>query len=154
MQYSYYDSPIGRLLLAGEFGILQQIKFNYQATILDGEYDQDFFSQAKKQLTEYFLLQRKKFTFEYQLTVSPFQKIVLQQVAKIPFGYTTTYSEIAQRIGKKNAARAVGSANHHNPLPIVIPCHRVIGKNGKLTGFAAGVNIKQKLLNIEQTPIK
>lgn len=150
MQYSYYDSPLGRLLLAGEFGILQQIKFNFQPANIAGEYNPAIFKDTTTQLDEYFLKQRKIFTIKYSLIAPPFFKKVLQQVAQVPFGRTTTYSEIAQQIGSPNAARAVGSANHKNPLPIIIPCHRVIGKNGKLVGFAAGIGNKERLLVLEQ----
>lgn len=151
MQYCYYDSPLGRLLLASKFGILQQIKFAYQVEDSDWKYSPKVFAEVTKQLTEYFLQQRKNFTIDYNLLVTPFQKLVLQQVAATPYAETTTYSKIAQQIAKPNAARAVGAANHHNPLPIIIPCHRVIGKNGNLVGFAAGLNNKQKLLELERT---
>lgn len=107
--------------------------------------------QAAQQLTEYFAGLRKIFNFPYQVTSgTAFQRQVWDALTAIPYGQTRTYGEIARIIGKPGASRAVGAANHHNPLLIVIPCHRVIGAQGALTGFAAGIAIKRDLLALEQ----
>ncbi len=104
---------------------------------------------AKAQIQEFFLLKRQSFNLPLNPDGTEFQKQVWNAVKKIPFGKTMTYKEIAQIIGKPKAARAVGFAVSKNPLPLVIPCHRVIGSSGKLTGFAHGLLIKKRLLDLE-----
>jgi len=103
----------------------------------------------KTQLQEYFQHKRKHFTVPVILLGTPFQVKAWRELKKIPYGKTISYEEQARRIGNRNKARAVGMANARNPIAIVIPCHRVIGKNGKLTGFAGGLNKKQYLLDLE-----
>ncbi len=105
--------------------------------------------EVYSQLEDYFSGKRKAFDFSYKLIGSDFQKRVWQQLCRIPYGETRTYKDIALAIGKPNASRAVGMANNKNPLGIVVPCHRVIGSNGKLVGYAGGLDIKRKLLRIE-----
>jgi len=107
-------------------------------------------SLAKTQLEEYFFAQRKVFTFKYQLFTTDFRKKVLTAVTKIPFGQTKSYGEIAKNIGHPKAMRAVGTANATNTLPIVIPCHRVIAQNGGLGGYGGGLDMKIKLLELEE----
>lgn len=102
-----------------------------------------------REIIEYFSGTRKKFTFSFDLKGTPFQIQVWEALLEIPFGKTQSYSEIAVHIGRPTAVRAVGAANGENPIPIVIPCHRVIGKNGTLTGYRGGINIKSKLLQFE-----
>jgi methylated-DNA-[protein]-cysteine S-methyltransferase len=106
--------------------------------------------EAKNQLEEYFNSKRTKFNLPLSPKGTAFQKKVWDELLKIPYGKTTTYGEIASKIGNKNASRAVGGANNKNPIPIFIPCHRVIGKSGNLTGYALGLDIKEKLLKLEQ----
>ena len=106
--------------------------------------------EAEKQLFEYFSGKRKTFELEYEFSGTEFQKSVWRELLKIPFGKIKTYGEIAKEIGKPKAGRAVGSACNKNPLPIIVPCHRVIGANGKLTGFACGTEIKEWLLDHEK----
>ena len=106
-------------------------------------------AEAKQQLHEYFEGQRRCFTLPVAPGGTPFQQRVWQELQKIPWGTTTTYGEIAKRIGKPAAVRAVGSANGRNPLAIVIPCHRVIGSDGSLTGYAGGIATKRRLLQHE-----
>ena len=108
------------------------------------------FDQEKRQLQEYFEGRRKNFELPIEVIAPEFYKKVYQEVRKIPYGRTSTYGEIALKIGKKNASRAVGQALNRNPLPILIPCHRVVGKNGRLVGFFAGLAVKRWLLNIER----
>ena len=101
------------------------------------------------QIIEYLTGQRKIFNFNYKLEGTDFQKKVWQKLCEIPYGQTKTYSQIAEEIKNPKAIRAVGMANNKNPLCIVVPCHRVIGKNGKLIGYAGGIDMKKSLLNIE-----
>ncbi len=106
--------------------------------------------QTKKQLNEYFQSKRKVFDLPLVLNGTDFQKQAWQQLLKIPYAKTISYAEQAQRIGNKNKARAVGLANGVNPIPIIIPCHRVIGSNGRLVGFGGGIDNKATLLRLEQ----
>lgn len=103
-----------------------------------------------KELTEYFEEKRKKFDFPYELKGTEFQKKVWKALCDIPYGETRTYKEIATVIGNAKASRAVGMANNKNPIMIAVPCHRVIGSNGKLVGYAGGLDMKDGLLNIEK----
>jgi len=108
---------------------------------------------AGKELAEYFSGNRKTFTVPYLLSGTPFQKEVWQQLARIPYGQTVSYGELAVRIDRPRACRAVGQANNKNPLAIIIPCHRVIGKDGSLVGYGAGLDKKAWLLDFEQNKI-
>ena len=111
----------------------------------------DFTGEIKTQLDEYFSGKRKHFDIKTKTSGTAFQKLVWNKLKKIPYGKTKSYSEIAESIGNKNAQRAVGSACNKNPIAIIIPCHRVISKNGNLGGFAYGNEVKQKLLKIENS---
>lgn len=111
--------------------------------------DTTIFQEAVFQLTEYFEGRLKQFSLDLQPKGTDFQKTVWQALVTIPYGTTATYADIAEQINNPKAFRAVGLANRCNPIPIIIPCHRVIGKNGKLTGFAGGLDIKQALLDLE-----
>ncbi|MCP5041608.1 MAG: methylated-DNA--[protein]-cysteine S-methyltransferase [bacterium] len=110
--------------------------------------------QAIDQVLDYFAGKRRVFDVALAPEGTLFQKRVWKELAKIPFGETTTYGEIARRIGQPAASRAVGAANGQNPIAIVLPCHRVVGKNGKLTGFAGGLDKKEKLLRFEQDQLE
>ena len=105
------------------------------------------------QVTEYLQGKRKIFTFPYELRGTEFQKKVWEELCKIPYGETRTYKEIAVAIHNPKASRAVGMANNKNPIAIVVPCHRVIGTNGKLIGYAGGLEMKKALLHLEQVTI-
>jgi methylated-DNA-[protein]-cysteine S-methyltransferase len=105
------------------------------------------------QLKEYFVGKRHSFEIPMRLSGSPFQLAVWDELMKIPYGSTITYGDLAKRIGNPKAARAVGLANGQNPIPIIVPCHRVIGASGKLTGFGGGVHNKELLLNLEKHPM-
>ena len=102
-----------------------------------------------KQLREYFSRERKEFDLQLEILGTDFQKKVWNELKKIPYGETISYGELANRIGDKNLIRAAASANGANPLPIIIPCHRVIGADGSLTGYGGGLDVKQKLLELE-----
>jgi methylated-DNA-[protein]-cysteine S-methyltransferase len=112
-------------------------------------YNEKPFAVARRQLTEYFAGSRKVFELPLQPTGTEFQLRVLEELQKIPYGKTCSYSELAERIGRPRAVRAVGAANGRNPIPIIIPCHRVIGASGDLTGFGGGLAAKEALLRLE-----
>lgn len=111
----------------------------------------ELLSMATIQLDEYFQGKRTTFSLPFKLTGTPFQLAVWKELQNIPYGKTTSYKEIAQKINKPKACRAVGMANNRNPLPIIIPCHRVIGSNGKLIGYAGGLKLKNYLLELEKS---
>lgn len=111
----------------------------------------ELLSMATIQLDEYFQGKRTIFSLPFKLTGTPFQLVVWKELQNIPYGKTTSYKEIAQKINKPKACRAVGMANNKNPLPIIIPCHRVIGSNGKLIGYAGGLKLKNYLLELEKS---
>ena len=113
------------------------------------EKNTEILNETEKQLNEYFCGKRKKFDVPINPKGTEFQKQVWNELLKIPYGQTVTYKQIAQKIEKPNAARAVGMANHNNPIAIIVPCHRVVGSNSKLVGYAFGLERKQFLLDLE-----
>ncbi|MFU8816542.1 MAG: methylated-DNA--[protein]-cysteine S-methyltransferase [Pseudomonadales bacterium] len=153
MIYSYMDSPIGRLLLAGAVGALKVIGFSSgrraRGAGLDWSRDDEPFREVKRQLEEYFAGDRQRFELPLAVDATPFQARVLAALCAIPYGETRSYKDIAAAIGNPRAVRAVGGANGSNPLPLVIPCHRVIGSGGALTGFGGGMDAKRFLLDLE-----
>ena len=153
INYRTIDSPFGLLLLAGRNNILQRIGFptGKGAVQIQTHWQKDSrgFEEAARQLSEYFAGDRQSFDLALQPHGTDFQLQVLDALQQIPYGQTTTYQAIANAIGRPNAVRAVGAANGRNPLPIVIPCHRVIGTDGSLTGFGGGLPTKQFLLTLE-----
>ncbi len=153
MYYCYLKTPIGDLLLAGEDEALSLVAFPEGSMRRDPEpdwiYNEKKFANARQQLTEYFDGERKEFDLPLSLAGTEFQLRVLDELRRIPYGETTSYGDIAARIGKPKAMRAVGAANGRNPIPIIVPCHRVIGSSGDLTGFGGGLDAKQALLQLE-----
>lgn len=153
MYYCYLHTPIGELLLAGENNTLSMIGFPKGKMRRDPEpdwiYNEQPLEKARQQLEEYFAGTRKDFDLPVVLNGTEFQLNVLQALQKIPYGETVSYGEIARRIGRPKAVRAVGAANGRNPIPIVVPCHRVIGSSGDLTGFGGGLDTKEALLRLE-----
>jgi methylated-DNA-[protein]-cysteine S-methyltransferase len=153
MYYCYLDTPIGELLLAGDDGALSMIGFPKGSMRREPEADWIFnetqMSDARQQLREYFSGERRDFDLPLKLSGTEFQVSVLEALQGIPYGETTSYGEIAKRIGRPKAVRAVGAANGRNPIPIVVPCHRVIGSTGDLTGFGGGLDTKEALLRLE-----
>lgn len=113
---------------------------------------QEILEQAAREIGEYFEGKRRAFAVPTAAAGTPFQQAVWNALKEIPYGETRTYGEIARRIGHPRASRAVGQANNRNPLPIVVPCHRVIGASGALTGYAGGLAVKERLLELERTP--
>jgi methylated-DNA-[protein]-cysteine S-methyltransferase len=153
MYYCYMDTPIGELLVAGDDQGLSLIGFPEGSMRREPEPDWIFneqpLAEARRQLTEYFAGDRRAFELPLQLSGTEFQLLVLEELRRIPYGETTSYGDIAARIGRPRAMRAVGAANGRNPLPIVVPCHRVIGSTGDLTGFGGGLDTKEALLRLE-----
>jgi methylated-DNA-[protein]-cysteine S-methyltransferase len=160
LSYDYYDGPVGRLLLAGQEQTLHLISFankDHKALIKENwVQEENVFQSAKVQLDAYFSGALEIFDLPLHLNGSPFQNEVWRALCNIPFGETITYGELATRVGRPRGAQAVGAANGANPLPIVIPCHRVIGANNTLTGFGGGIETKRFLLEheIKYTPHK
>ena len=153
MYYCYIDSPIGELLLAGDNDALTMIGFPEGTMRRDPETgwvkNDKPFAAAARQLKEYFAGERREFDLPLRLDGTEFQLLVLDELRRIPYGATTSYGDIAKRIGRPKAVRAVGAANGRNPIPIIVPCHRVIGSGGALTGFGGGLDTKKALLQLE-----
>jgi len=154
INYQYMDSPIGKLLVAGDEKGLHLVNFpkNGKPSLPETDWTENPkpLQEALRQLDAYFAGTLKTFSLNLCLDVRPFQKKVLTTLRRVPYGQTISYGKLAEKIGSPKASRAVGQANAKNPIPIVIPCHRVIGSNGKLTGFGGGISIKQALLDLEQ----
>jgi methylated-DNA-[protein]-cysteine S-methyltransferase len=153
VDYRYLDTPVGRLLLAREERDLRLINFQRSRRPRpDPRWHEspDAFDDVVSQLTEYFAGQRQRFELPLAPEGTPFQQRVWRELQDIPYGVTISYGQLAARIGQPTASRAVGLANGSNPLAIVIPCHRVIGANGTLTGYGGGLPIKARLLALER----
>ncbi|MBL8232705.1 MAG: methylated-DNA--[protein]-cysteine S-methyltransferase [Bryobacterales bacterium] len=154
MRYTWMESPVGDLLLAGTSESLHRLHFSKgsKATQEDPSWQRDdrAFHHVVLQLREYFSGRRRHFDVRLHPHGTPFQLQVWEQLQTIPYGQTISYGELAGRIGNPAASRAVGLANGANPIAILIPCHRVIGANGKLTGFGGGIDVKEKLLALER----
>jgi methylated-DNA-[protein]-cysteine S-methyltransferase len=152
--YRHIESPVGPLLLAGNESGLQLIEFHTPRHPMPRgndwcEGDHALLQLAQRQLDEYFAGTRRHFDLPLSPLGTDFQRQVWWELANIPFGRTISYAELAQRVGRPTATRAVGAANGRNPIPIVLPCHRVIGADGSLTGFGGGLPTKQFLLQLE-----
>jgi methylated-DNA-[protein]-cysteine S-methyltransferase len=153
MRYCEISSPVGRLLLAGDGRGLRRISFQdgpRRMRIPEGwERADQPFQPAIAQLAAYFAGRLKRFDLTIAPEGTPFQRDVWSALTKIPYGETISYGELTRRLGRPRASRAVGAANGRNPIPIVVPCHRVVGANGSLTGFGGGLPIKRRLLELE-----
>jgi methylated-DNA-[protein]-cysteine S-methyltransferase len=149
MKYSFsYNTPIGRLWLAEEDGSLTDLSFR---SILNAEErETPLLKRVTAQLTEYFEGKRRIFDMPLNPIGTAFQKSVWSALQDIPYGETRSYKDIAVAVGNEKACRAVGMANNKNPISVIIPCHRVIGAHGALTGYGGGLDIKQALLNMEK----
>ena len=147
------ESPIGTLTLVNTDGVLSGVYMNehrHGPTVKEiGDRVRTGFEQAEVELQEYFGNQRTQFTLPLFIGGTPFQKQVWQLLREIPFGETRTYAQLAEGTGNPKAVRAVGLANGRNPISIVIPCHRVIGTDGSLTGYGGGLDRKRLLLELE-----
>lgn len=153
LRYEFMETPMGRLILARNDAGLTHIYFRTgrKSSVPRSDWEQswDGLEEARAQLDAYFAGKRASFALPLAAAGTPFQQQVWRALQDIPCGETISYGELARRIGQPSAARAVGAANGQNPLAIVVPCHRVIGSNGALTGYAGGLNIKQALLQLE-----
>jgi methylated-DNA-[protein]-cysteine S-methyltransferase len=160
--YDVVESPIGPLLVAVSDRGLLRISFQHEG---DPEATLDRVARAagprvlqapravdgvRRELDEYFAGYRHAFDLSVDLRgATPFTSGVLGELARVPYGHTATYSELAAKVGRPRAARAVGTVMHNNPIPIVLPCHRVVGADGSLTGYAGGLDVKARLLRLE-----
>jgi len=160
----YFHSPVGELILGSYQDKLcladwryrkkrEQIDNRLQKALNDEyiEQDSEVLKEAREQLNQYFNHERKEFNIPLLLVGTPFQKSVWQGLIETPFGTTLSYLELAKKIGNEKAVRAVATANGANAISIIVPCHRIIGSNGELVGYAGGLDVKKKLLEIETT---
>ena len=156
LAYKKIASPVGKLkLVASDKGITAILWENDKPSrVRLGEMVENdhhpILLEAERQLGEYFAGKRETFSVPLDMKGTPFQKNVWEQLLAIPFGETMSYGQLAKNLGKPQAMRAVGAANGRNPISIIVPCHRVIGSSGKLTGFAGGLETKASLLHLER----
>ena len=153
MNYTCFDSIIGKIFLFGNNKEILKIFINNSSVCLElikqCNRQDNLFIECKKQILEYLAGKRKNFDINITINGSEFQTKVWNELLNIPYGTLKTYKDVAVNIGHPTASRAVGLAVHNNPLPIIIPCHRVIGSSGKLTGYAYGLELKQFLISLE-----
>ena len=154
IQFRSVDSPVGLLTLAGRDGRLMHLRMvdqTYEPSHDGWESNTSAFPEAVDQLESYFAGELFAFELDLHMVGTPFQRKVWEALLTIPYGQTRSYGEIALQIGSPGASRAVGLANGHNPIGIVVPCHRVIGSNGSLTGYGGGLDRKRALLALEKS---
>jgi methylated-DNA-[protein]-cysteine S-methyltransferase len=151
--YTRFESPIGPLLLAGDAKALRRVSFESSKRSspppADWKQNRAAFAEVIRQLQAYFRGELKEFDVPLAMEGTEFQLRVWNALREIPYGETVSYAQLAGRIGNPKAVRAVGLANGSNPIPIIVPCHRVIGSDGSLTGFGGGLSTKKKLLELE-----
>jgi len=153
-----YKSPVGGIFISAQDGKITQLYFDggrttpadLKAAEPKTAEDKAVLQKLAKELDMYFAGELKEFTVPVNPVGTPFRKVVWQALQAIPYGETISYKELAERINNPKAIRAVGGANHNNPISIIIPCHRVIGANGKLVGYGGGLGAKEYLLELEQ----
>jgi methylated-DNA-[protein]-cysteine S-methyltransferase len=154
ISYAYTETPVGKLLVAGDAKVLRLIAFQQGSRVHHPQkawrHDPAPFADVFRQLDDYFAGKRTSFSLSLHLGGTGFQNAIWTALQEVPYGSTITYRDLAARIGKPAAIRAAGAANGANPFPIVVPCHRVIGSNGSLTGFGGGIEAKRFLLAHEQ----
>jgi len=155
VRYDVTESPVGELFLASTDRGLCRISYRvegqeeelartYGVRVLRMPLD-----SVRRELDEYFDGDRREFDLPLDLRVAPFHEAVLHELARVPYGRTETYGTLAAKVGRPKAARAVGTVMNRNPIPIVLPCHRIVGANGSLTGYAGGLHVKRALLELE-----
>ena len=147
----HIETPIGRLALCADGDGLCALRF---AATGDARDAAPVLLQAERELEEYFAGRRTAFSVPLSMHGTPFQMAVWEALRTIPYGETRSYGVLAAQIGRPKACRAVGMANHVNPLPILVPCHRVVGADGRLTGYAGGLDVKKYLLELEGVHVK
>lgn len=149
VEVCHLNTPVGWLRISADTAGLTAIDFIDEPPKMVEQVSYPHLKEAYRQLSEYFRGERLSFNLPLNPGGTQFQRAVWERLNDIPFGTTISYKELAERVGKPGAARAVGMANRRNPLPIVVPCHRVIGAGGELVGYALGVDVKRTLLRIE-----
>lgn len=154
INYFCYDTEIGRIKISEKDGKIIGLVFSYYKKENEIEKETELIKKAYTQLEEYLSGKRTEFDIEIEMIGTEFQKKVWKELLNIPYGETRSYKDIAIAIGNGKACRAVGNTNNKNPIAIIVPCHRVIGSNGSMTGYAGGLDIKEKLLKIEKYNIK
>jgi methylated-DNA-[protein]-cysteine S-methyltransferase len=155
VRYDLVDSPVGELLVASTERGLCRISYTVDAG--DERLARSFgprvlrapLDDVRRELDEYFAGRRRAFDLALDLRVAPFHEAVLEELARVPYGRVETYGGLAAKVGRPRAARAVGTVMNRNPIPIVLPCHRIVGANGSLTGYAGGLHVKRALLELE-----
>jgi methylated-DNA-[protein]-cysteine S-methyltransferase len=155
VRFDSFDSPVGELYVAATDRGLARI--SYWPEGLEDSLARTFgrrvlrspLDDVRRELDEYFDGRRRDFDLTLDLRVAPFHEQVLHELARVPYGQLDTYGGLAAKVGRPRAARAVGTVMHHNPIPIVLPCHRIVGANGSLTGYAGGLDVKRHLLRLE-----
>jgi methylated-DNA-[protein]-cysteine S-methyltransferase len=155
VRFDVIPSPVGDLLIASTPRGLCRISYTVEGA--DESLARSFgvrvlrtpLDEVRRELDEYFEGTRREFDLPLDLRVAPFHEAVLHELARVPYGQIDTYGHLAAKVGRPRAARAVGTVMHRNPLPIVLPCHRIVGANGSLTGYAGGLDIKRALLELE-----
>jgi len=155
--YELHDSPVGQLLVAATDRGLCRISYSPELELERIAHAHGprvlrvpaAATEARRQLDEYFEQRRTDFELDLDLRSAPFARVVLEELAQVPYGQTTTYGRLAAKAGRPRAARAVGTVMNRNPIPIVLPCHRVVGSTGSLVGYAGGLHVKRALLTLE-----
>lgn len=153
INYFCYDTEIGRIKISEKDEKIIGLVFSDYKKEDEIEKETDAIRKTYLQLKEYLSGKRKNFDIEIEMIGTEFQKKVWKELLNIPYGETRSYKDIAIAIGNGKACRAVGNANNKNPIAIIVPCHRVIGSNGSMTGYAGGLDIKEKLLKIEKCSV-
>lgn len=149
MEFLVFDTPLGQMALAEESGALTRLFLPGEGIPRLVSRETPLLSKGRDEILAYLWGERRSFDLPLDPMGTPFQQAVWAELRRIPYGETRSYAQVAAGIGKPKAVRAVGQANHRNPLPIFIPCHRVIGASGKLTGYGGGLDLKEKLLELE-----
>ncbi len=155
VRFDIFDSPVGELFVAATDRGLARI--SYRSEGMEESLARTFgvrvlrtpLDEVRRELEEYFEGKRRQFDLRLDLRVAPFHADVLRELALVPYGRTDTYGALAAKVGRPGAARAVGTVMNRNPIPIVLPCHRIVGANGSLTGYAGGLDVKRSLLQLE-----
>lgn len=153
INYFCYDTDIGKIKISEKNGKIIGIGFSDCKKESEIEKETDYIKNTYIELKEYLYGKRKNFDIEIEMIGTEFQKKVWKELLNIPYGETRSYKDIAIAIGNEKSCRAVGNANNKNPIAIIVPCHRVVGSNGSMIGYAGGIDIKEKLLKIEKCNI-
>jgi methylated-DNA-[protein]-cysteine S-methyltransferase len=159
VRYDVIDSPVGDLFIASTERGLCRISYTVEgqdealARVFGVRVLRSPLDEVRRELDEYFEGRRRDFDLPLDLRVAPFHEAVLRELALVPYGRVDTYGSLAAKVGSPKAARAVGTVMNRNPIPIVLPCHRIIGANGSLTGYAGGLSVKRTLLELEGTTL-